>query len=154
VGTPTYILSLFDEAGNEQVIFQPENPANVFHPVNPVSITVSADGGTVCVFGEAVYILRQRSQRWIPVEQLEKHIDYAAFINGSSCLLGVIPYRGSWLKIRDIDNDWLEIAAVWLPSMATCLSSTGNRIIVGTQSGHLLSYEFMANDDYPAHIPQ
>jgi hypothetical protein len=148
LGTPTYVLSLFDKAGHEQIIYQSEDLINIFHPQNPANITVSADTQTVCIFGKIVYILRQSKQKWIPIEQSEMYIDFATFIDNSNHLLAIISRNSSWLEIRDIDDYWQDIAAVWLPNEATCLSTTRNRIVVGFQSGNLLSYEFITNDHY------
>jgi hypothetical protein len=101
--------------------------------------TVSRDGMTLCLIDEAVKILRRGFFGWKVRHHRDMAVKGAEFLYEDE-LIAVVLEEAPWLEIWKITDGLPTLAAVDLPRSASCLSTIGSRIVVGSHSGDLLSF--------------
>lgn len=128
------VVALQTDNGDEDV---------VFHSQEIVSdLAVSADRNVVCLAGKIVRVFRKGPNGWTVISQREAsetYIEHVAFVGPNEHLLAVALADPLWLEIWQVNSGLRTVAAAPLPSVATCLSTFGHRIVIGCKSGDLIS---------------
>ncbi len=109
---------------------------------------VSHDGNAICLViysmdgGVEVQILLKEEAGWKISGQrkYKKEIDRVIFLNQPHQLIAVIHNDVQWLEIWETFGNLDTLAEAALPKRVTCLAASGGYIVMGCQSGQLISY--------------
>jgi len=104
-------------------------------------IATSEDGHRICLAGNSITIYTRNEGGWERSWQRslwEEDRRLVAFIGND--LLAVVIDHSSRLEIWSVAGNLEPLAEAVIPEKVTCLAASGNSIVMGCQSGQLISY--------------
>jgi len=109
---------------------------------------VSNDGNILCLVafnlsgGVDVQIFKHEKETWEKCGErtCDLNMDRVVFLDQPTQQLALISRGGNWLEVWEITGSLKTIAEAALPDRATCLATLDDHIVVGGQSGALISY--------------
>jgi hypothetical protein len=124
------VVSLVRTVGAERVILQRRERLS--------DAAVTHDGETLCLAGRSVEVLKRSGQSWESVYRREKPARAVAFL-GNEGLVAVALEEEPWLEVWRVADGLPTVAATHIAANLTCLTTRGDRIAAGCNSGELVS---------------
>ena len=135
-------ISIVKGANNESVVVKTEPPHIQF------DTAVTPDGNKFSMSGMLVKVyhpVRSRfwcKSNWVLQHQRVSKVNQLAFLVKGE-FLAVILADEPWLEVWAVEKGLPTVASIELPGVATCLNARGHRLVVGFQSGDLMSVVLM-----------
>jgi hypothetical protein len=125
-------------------LWKPEGKEAFYHSRHmPDDINISLDGSSICLVGNKVEIYVKGDGGWKLSAQSIRSLNdkkMISFLGSDNGMLAVLFNNSSWLEIWSTSRNLEKIAEVLIPETVTCLTVSGDYIVLGCQSGQLISY--------------